>query len=65
MAITPSAKNSMILTLLSSEVSSALTNLREHVKKSLNVYDTWFVFYIHFKKVTFVLPYGLQQRKWG
>ena len=23
-------------------------------KKSLNVYDTWFGFYIHFKKVTFV-----------
>ena len=23
---------------------------REHVQKSLNVYDTWFGFYIHFKK---------------
>ena len=33
-------------------------------KKSLNVYDTWFGFYIHLKKVTFALPYGLQRRKW-
>ena len=28
------------------------------VKKSLTVYDTWFGFYIHLKKVTLVLPYG-------
>ena len=33
-------------------------------KKSLNVYDTWFGFYIHFKKVTFVLPYDHHRHKW-
>ena len=35
------------------------------LKKSLNVNDTtWFGFYIHFKKVTFWLPYGHRRRKW-
>ena len=33
-------------------------------KKSLNVFDTLFGFYIHFKKVTFGLSYGHRRRKW-
>ena len=62
----------MILTAPYSEVSSPMTNLFIRVttqyienmfKKSLNVYDTWFGFYIHFKKVTFLLPYDHRQRK--
>ena len=60
-AISPSAKNSMILTSPYSRVSSAIYNLffirvtpiyREHVQKSLNVNDTWFGFYSNFKKGT-------------
>ena len=33
-------------------------------KNSLNVYDTLFGFYIHFKRGPSVLPYGNHQRKW-
>ena len=73
MAISPSAKNSMILTAPYSEVSSAMTNLflsellqyiGNMLKKSLNVNDTRFGIYRHFKKGTFGLPYGKCWRKW-
>ena len=33
-------------------------------KKSLNVNDSWFGFYNHFKKGIFALPYDHHRRKW-
>ena len=71
-AISRSAKNSMILTAPYSEVSSAMTNLflselhqykGNMFKKRSNVIDTWFRFYSHFKKGTFGLPYDKCWRK--
>ena len=62
-AILPSAKNSMTLTALYlGLISLALTNiflskLLQYIgnmfQKNLNVNDTWFGFYSHFKKVIF------------
>ena len=45
-------------------LSGLLTNIKGTCsKKSLSVYDTWFGFYIHLKKGTFVLPYDHHRRK--
>ena len=46
-------------------LSELLQYIGNMFKKSLNVNDTWFGFYSHFKKGTFGLPYDKCRRKWA
>ena len=63
-AISPSAKNSRFWLPPTQRSLQQWLYIGKMFKKSLNVNDTRFGFYSHFKKGTFGLLYGNHRRKW-